>query len=186
MKNLYYTILALLFIAVSTAFAQLETGDPAPSFQCTDDMGNSWNSDDYYGSKVIVLYFYPAAMTGGCTKQACSFRDDKSELDKLGAMVVGISGDDVENLKYFKEAHNLNFPLLSDPDGQVAGKFGVPVRDGGSIVRNIGGSDITLERGITTSRWTFIIDQSGKVVYKNTEVDAEADSKNTIAVIKNL
>jgi len=186
MKKTQFIILVLLFLGAHTINAQVEVGDPAPSFQCEDDKGNPWNSDDFYGKKVIVLYFYPAAMTGGCTKQACSFRDDKSELDKLGAMVVGISGDKVENLKYFKEAHNLNFPLLSDPQGEVAAKFGVPVRDGGSILRNIGGKDITLERGITTSRWTFIIDKSGKVIYKNTEVDAEADSKNTIAVIKDL
>ncbi len=186
MKKTQFIILLLLFLIVNTTNAQVDVGDTAPSFQCKDDKGNPWDSDDYYGKKVIVLYFYPAAMTGGCTKQACSFRDDKTELDQLGAMVVGISGDEVDNLKYFKEVHNLNFPLLSDPDGKVAAKFGVPTRDGGSILRNIGGKDITLERGITTSRWTFIIDKSGKVIYKNTEVDAEADSKNTIAVIKDL
>jgi peroxiredoxin Q/BCP len=67
------------------------------------------------GKKVVVVYFYPAAMTGGCTKQACSFRDDKAVLEALDAIVIGISGDEVQSLQYFKEAHSLNFPLLSDP-----------------------------------------------------------------------
>jgi peroxiredoxin Q/BCP len=101
-------------------------------------------------------------------------------------MVIGISGDKVDNLKYFKEAHNLNFPLLADPDGSIARKFGVQTKEGGSIVRNIGGTDITLERGITESRWTFIIDKKGNIVYKNTEVNAAEDSKQTLEVIKNL
>ena len=136
--------------------------------------------------KVIVLYFYPAAMTGGCTKQACAFRDDKTQFDQLDALVVGISGDKVENLEYFKLAHDLNFPLLSDEDGSIAKKFGVPLRDGGSITRQIQGSDVTLERGVTTSRWTFVIDKNGKIAYINSEVNAEKDSETTLDIIKNL
>ncbi|MCK5466886.1 MAG: hypothetical protein KAI99_00200, partial [Cyclobacteriaceae bacterium] len=68
----------------------------------------------------------------------------------------------------------------------IAEKFGVPMKDGGSIVRNIGGSDITLERGVTSSRWTFIIDKKGKIVYINTEVNAANDSEQTIEVIQKL
>lgn len=185
MKTHISNLLVLLLLPV-IASAQIEVGDKAPSFSAKNDTNQMWNSDEYIGKKVVVVYFYPAAMTGGCTKQACAFRDDKEELDKVGAMVVGISGDEVANLKYFKEAHNLSFPLLSDPDGSIARKFGVQVKDGGSIVRTIGGQDITLERGVTTARWTFIIDKNGKIAYKNTEVNAAEDSKQSIEVIKNL
>ena len=179
-------IIAFLLGISFFSLAQLKVGDKAPLFAAQDDADQIWNSVDYMGEKIVVVYFYPAAMTGGCTKQACAFRDDKSKLDDLDAIVVGVSGDQVENLKYFKEAHDLNFPLLADPDGLIANKFKVKVKDGASIVRNIGGNDITLERGVTASRWTFIIDKAGKIAYVNTEVSAAEDSKQTIEVIKNL
>ena len=180
-------LIIILFTSISyTAFAQVEVGDKSPHFSAMDDSNTLWNSRDFVKKKIIVVYFYPAAMTGGCTKQACAFRDDKSKLDELGAMVIGVSGDKVENLKYFKEAHDLNFPLLADHDGSIAEKFGVPMKDGGSIVRNIGGNDITLDRGVTSSRWTFIIDKKGKIVYKNTEVKAAEDSEQAIDIIRNL
>lgn len=185
MKNLILSIIAV-FSIINLSQAQVEIGDKAPHFSAIDDADQTWTSSDYFGKKILIVYFYPAAMTGGCTKQACAFRDDKSTFDDLDAIVIGISGDAVENLKYFKEAHNLNFPLLADPDGNIAKKFGVNIKEGGSIIRNIDGNDITLTRGITTSRWTFIIDKNEKIAYKNTEVNAEEDSKQTIEVIKNL
>lgn len=185
MKIIALTIVLLTGIAFA-GFSQVQVGDKSPEFSAMDDSNKLWKSIDFVKKKIIVVYFYPAAMTGGCTKQACAFRDDKSKLDELDAMVIGVSGDEVENLKYFKEAHDLNFPLLADPDGNIAKKFGVPLRDGGSIVRNIGGSDISLVRGVTSSRWTFIIDKNGKIVYVNTEVDAAEDSEQTIEVIQNL
>ena len=163
----------------------LKVGDKAPSFSLSDQDDNTVSLSDYKGKK-LLLYFYPKDNTPGCTKQACAFRDDKSQLDKLDAIVVGVSGDEVENLEYFKEAHNLNFPLLADPSGNIAKKFGVKIKDGGSIVRNIGGQDLTLERGVTASRWTYIIDKQGKIAFVNTEVNAAEDSKQTIEVIKNL
>ena len=182
----FASILFALLIVSFFPYAQVEKGDFAPDFSLKDEQGNTWSSSDFFGKKVVVVYFYPAAMTGGCTKQACSFRDDKAKLDAIDAMVIGISGDEVENLKYFKEAQNLNFPLLSDPNGEIAKQFGVPIKDGGSIVRSIGGNDITLDRGVTTSRWTFVIDKNRRVAYKNTNVNAAADSQNTIEVIENL
>lgn len=185
MKSIMFVISLLLSINIST-IAQLKVGDQAPLFEARDDADQTWNSIDYIGDKILVVYFYPAAMTGGCTKQACAFRDDKSQLDELDALVVGISGDEVENLKYFKEAHDLNFPLLADPNGTIAKKFKVKLKEGASIVRNIGGSDITLQRGVTASRWTFIIDRQGKIAYVNTEVNAAEDSKQTLEVIRKL
>lgn len=185
MKTLILSIITV-FSIINLSQAQVEIGDKAPHFSAKDDADQTWTSSDYFGKKILIVYFYPAAMTGGCTKQACAFRDEKSTFDDLDAIVIGISGDAVENLKYFKEAHNLNFPLLADPDGNIAKKFGVNIKEGGSIVRNIDGNDITLTRGITTSRWTFIIDKNEKIAYKNTEVNAEDDSKQTIEIIKKL
>ena len=124
-------------------------------------------------------------MTGGCTKQACAYRDLKTEIESTDALVVGVSGDNVEGLKLFKLAHDLNFPLLSDESGEVATLFGVPTRDGGTITREINGENFDLVRGITTSRWTFVIDKSGKIIYKNTEVNASNDTKQILEFIKN-
>lgn len=162
---------------------QLKVGNKAPFFEAFDDDGKLVKSADYEGKKILVVYFYPAAMTGGCTKQACSFRDDKINLNDLDVEVIGISGDDPLNLKIFRKAHNLNFILLADPDGIVAKKFGVPVNNGGSIKRVIDGNEITLSRGVTTARWTFIIDLDGKIIHINNHVNAENDSKNVLKII---
>ncbi len=163
-----------------------DIGDTAPQFEATDDQGDSWRSSDFTGKKHLVLYFYPAAMTGGCTKQACAYRDAQDDLSELGIEVVGISGDAVKNLQLFKQAHNLNFTLLSDKGGGIAKKFGVPVNEGGSIEKEIDGKTETLVRDVTTARWTFIIDKNGKLVYKNTSVDVQNDSKEVIDFIKSL
>jgi len=162
---------------------QLKVGDKAPIFEALDDDGKLWKSADYEGKRMLVVYFYPAAMTGGCTKQACSFRDDKINLNDLDVEVIGISGDDPSNLKIFRKAHDLNFILLADPDGIVAEKFGVPVNDGGSIKRIIDGNEITFSRGVTTARWTFIIDLDGKILHINNQVNAKNDSKNVLKII---
>lgn len=187
MNNLKLTFLSLALLvctAMQTYGQNPETGDPAPDFKAISDMGHDWHLQDYLGKNYIVMFFYPAAMTGGCTRQACGFRDNADELKKLGAIVVGISGDKVENLPLFKEAHDLNFDLLSDAEGSIAKSYGVPSREGGSIVRNIGGRDLTLSRDVTTSRWTFIIDKEGKIMYKNADVNVDQDPENVINAIK--
>ncbi len=162
----------------------LEPGDKAPVFTATDDNDQLWDISNYLGKKNIVLFFYPAAMTGGCTNQACAYRDNIDELTKLDAVVVGISGDEVNNLKLFKEAHDLNFPLLSDPTGEIAGKFGVPVSAGGSIQREVNDRKYTLTRGVTSKRWTFIVDKEGFIRYVNQSVNAANDSKNVLGFLK--
>lgn len=164
----------------------LKVGDRAPSFEALDDRGQLWRSADHVGDKLLVVYFYPAAMTGGCTKQACAFRDDRTTLTSLGAEVVGISGDRVENLKVFKGQNRLNFPLLSDSAGTIARAFGVPLKAGGVITRTVDGREIELKRDVTTARWTFIIDRNGRIAYRDTEVDAEGDSKAVISAIRRM
>lgn len=162
----------------------LKTCDKAPLFSARDDSNREWALKDHLGKKNIVIYFYPAAMTGGCTKQACAYRDDYDSLKNADAIVVGISGDEVENLRLFKKAHDLNFLLLSDPEGEIADKFGVPHRDGGSIRREIEGREYTLNRGVTSMRWTFIIDKKGQISYINQEADAANDSRNVLQMLK--
>lgn len=180
----------VLFLAMScNLFSQknqsLKVGDKAPEFQTLSDNGSPWNVKDILGDKNIVIYFYPAAMTGGCTKQACAYRDFKTNIESANAVVVGISGDNVAGLKLFKRAHDLNFSLLSDKSGEIAQKFGVPTRDGGTITREIDGENFDLVRGTTASRWTFIIDKNGTVVYINNEVDATTDTEEVLVFLKN-
>ena len=188
MKNLFFSAL-LISVFASFSFAQntenLSVGDKAPVFETLADDGSTWNVQDYLGKKNIVVYFYPAAMTGGCTKQACAYRDLKTEIDAADAVVVGVSGDNVQGLQLFKKAENLNFTLLSDESGEIAKKFGVPIRDGGTITREINGENFDLVRGVTTQRWTFIIDKEGKIAYKDEQVNAEKDTEQVLEFIRN-
>ena len=166
---------------------KLNVGDAAPTFQVKDYTGKEWKSADHVGKKVVVVYFYPADMTGGCTKQACGFRDDMKTLADKGIEVVGVSGDSVKNHQLFKKAHELNFALLADTDGKVAEKFGVPVTPGEKTVKaTIDGKEESLTRTVTTARWTFVIDKSGKIAAKNTMVKAADDSKAIQELINGL
>ena len=128
--------------------------------------------------------FFPGAMTTGCTKQACSYRDHLSDLASADAIVVGISGDKTENLKLFRQAENLNFPLLSDEKGNIAKSFGVPIGEGGSIKRTVEGTEHELVRDITIKRWTFIVGKDGKIIYKNEAVNPEKDSEEILAFLR--
>jgi peroxiredoxin Q/BCP len=177
----------LRLVADEPPAVELKVGDRAPAFQGTDDQGQPWKSDEHLGKKVVVVYFYPADLTGGCTKQACGFRDDLKKLTDKGVEVIGVSGDSVKNHQLFKQVHKLTFTLLADEDGVVAKKFGVPLKPGGvAKVKDSDGKDLELTRGVTASRWTFVIGKDGKVVFKNIKVDAAEDSKQILEVIEKL
>ena len=180
MKSLIGIVLFSMLFNVSGIDPSINIGDSVPDFTALDDEGKEWKLSDHYRHYYIVLYFYPAAFTGGCTKQACSYRDQNQDFEKLNALVAGVSGDDYENLTMFKKHHDLNFTLLSDQDGQIAEIFGVPVEEGGSIDRDIDGESHTLDRSVTTSRWTVIIDGRGKLIYRDNDVNAEADSETVL------
>lgn len=188
----YFFALGMLVSAASVCLAQnvdvsLEVGSPAPEFTAKDDTGKDWKSSDHVGEKILVVYFYPADMTPGCTKQACGFRDDLGKLKEMGVEVVGVSGDSVRDHQLFKKAYDLNFTLLADPEGSVAAKFGVPFTKGeASITREIDGKQEVLTRGGTAKRWTFVIDTNGKVAFKNDKVNAAEDSKKIMEVVKGL
>jgi thioredoxin-dependent peroxiredoxin len=102
---------------------RLEPGDPAPDFTLTTDTGETLRLADLAGQRV-VLYAYPAAMTPGCTTQACDFRDSLQSLKAAGLAVVGISPDTPAKLAKFREHDHLNFPLVSDPDKSVLTAYG--------------------------------------------------------------
>jgi len=134
-----------------TDSARLEVGEKAPAFSLPDADGNTVKLSDFKGRKVIV-YFYPAASTPGCTKQACDFRDSLAELNGAGITVVGISPDKPEKLAKFRDAESLTFPLLSDPDKKVLsawGAFGEKKMYGKTV------------QGVIRS--TFLVDEKGKI-----------------------
>lgn len=102
---------------------RLEPGTPAPAWTLTDDDGRQRSLSDYAGGRLVV-FFYPAAGTPGCTKEACDFRDSLAVLQDAGYAVVGISPDPVDKLAAFRDAEALTYPLLSDPDKAVLTAYG--------------------------------------------------------------
>jgi peroxiredoxin Q/BCP len=130
---------------------RLSPGDTAPAFKLTDADGNSVALKDFRGRKVVV-YFYPAAMTPGCTTQACDFRDSLDSLAAAGYAVVGISPDKPEKLAKFRDRDGVTFPLLSDPSRemlQAYGAFGEKTMYGKKVTGVI--------------RSTFVVDEKGKI-----------------------
>ena len=105
--------------------AHPKIGNMAPAFSLKDQDGNKVSLKDFKGKKNVVLYFYPKAMTPGCTVQACGIRDHKKDFEKRDTAVLGVSPDPVERLPRFIEKQNLNFTLLSDEDHAIADKYGV-------------------------------------------------------------
>ena len=98
-------------------------GEMAPDFELQSDSGETVRLEDYRGRRV-VLYFYPRDNTSGCTKEACGFRDRLPEIEARGAVVLGVSPDGIKSHERFRDKHDLNFPLLADPDHSVAAAFG--------------------------------------------------------------
>ena len=179
----------------ATSAVDLPIGAAAPEFKCLDERGEPWKSTDHVGKKYIVIYFYPADFTTGCTRQAESFRDTMNRLADQDVAVIGVSGDAVRNHKLFKDAWKLNYPLLADEAGEVAAQFGVPVTAGGAVLpRGPDGKPLTdengqrfrLERKSTFARWTFVIGKDGNVLYKNTKVNPADDAKQVSEFIDKL
>ena len=145
---------------------RLEVGDKAPAFSLPDADGTTVSLADYRGRKVIV-YFYPAASTPGCTKQACDFRDSLAELNGAGLDVVGISPDKPAKLAKFRDEQGLTFPLLSDPDRAVLtawGAYGEKTMYGKTV------------QGVIRS--TFVIDEKGRIAVAQYNVKAAHTTTN--------
>ena len=154
-----------------TATARLAPGDKAPAFTLPDADGKKVSLADYKGRRVIV-YFYPAASTPGCTKQACDFRDNLHDLNDAGLGVVGISPDKPEKLAKFRDAEKLTFPLLSDPDRKVLtawGAYGEKMMYGRAV------------QGVIRS--SFVVDEKGKIEVAQYNVKAAHTTTNIQKII---
>jgi peroxiredoxin Q/BCP len=159
MKALRYLLPLLAMFSFTKLFAEpLKVGDDAPVVSALTDAGATLNLGDVYKANAYtVVWFYPKALTGGCTKQGCSLRDASAELTKHGAAVVGVSTDTVEKQKEFKDTNHFPFPLLADTDKKVVKAFGQSAM-------------------MFASRECYVI-KGGKIVYKDTGVtDKQADN----------
>jgi peroxiredoxin Q/BCP len=136
---------------VNVPSVRLSPGDQAPDFALPDDEGVEHRLSDLRGRKVVV-YFYPAALTPGCTKQACGFRDSLADWTAAGYAVLGISPDKPEKLAKFRAAEGLTFPLLSDPSRAVLEAYGAYGE------KQLYGKTVT---GVIRS--TFVVDESGVI-----------------------
>lgn len=180
---------AVLTLAAALPADELKVGDAAPKFSAKDETGADWKSADHVGKKVVVVYFYPADFTGGCTKQACGFRDDSADLIKAGIEVVGVSGDSIQTHAAFKKFHKLNFALLADEDAKLADAFGVPNEKGEKTFEfdvEGNGTKTKFTRGATIKRWTFVIGKDGKIAAVDKMVNAAEDSKKILELAKGL
>lgn len=149
----------------------IQVGDKCPSFSLPDQNGNLFQIDELLGKKNIVLYFYPKNNTGGCTAEACSFRDSYEAFEELGCEVVGVSGDSIESQEQFAAKHRLNFTLLSDSEKKVRQLFGVPK----SLF------------GLIPGRVTYVIDQTGTVrSIHNSLSDPEGHIRSAMETVETL
>ncbi len=153
----------------------LKLGNMAPTFTLLNQAGEKVNLKDFRGKAHVVLYFYPKAMTPGCTVQACGLRDSKKELTKLGAVALGLSPDSVKRLMKFEEKESLNFDLLSDEDHAVADKYGV------WALKKFMGREYM---GIV--RTTFIVDNAGRLVHIMDKVKTKTHHDDVLELLREL
>jgi peroxiredoxin Q/BCP len=147
----------------------LKVGDPVPEFSLPDQNDSVFNIADHTGKEILVIYFYPRDESSGCTKEACSFRDNYDQFKMAGAMVIGINSGTVDSHRKFVEHHKLPYTLLSDPGNKVLKMFGVKARF------------------FITGRETFVVDRTGKIVFTfDSFTNATAHEKEALIFIKNM
>jgi peroxiredoxin Q/BCP len=129
--------------------SEIKIGSSIPTFTLPDQNGNMFDINSVLGKKNLVIFFYPKDDSPGCTKEACSFRDQLEAFNKADAVIIGISGQSVESHKEFAEKRKLNFTLLSDDGNKIRKQFGVP----------------TNLMGLLPGRVTYIVDKTGKVIF---------------------
>jgi len=142
-------LLAALLLATANLFAAMpKAGDTAPAFSGQDENGKTVSLADFAGKKTVLLYFYPKDFTGGCTKEACGFRDRMGDLQTNNVEVIGVSFDSAASHQKFIEQYHLNFTLLADTDGKIAAAYDVKMP-----VMNM------------AKRVSFLIGTDGKIVH---------------------
>jgi peroxiredoxin Q/BCP len=146
-------------------------GERAPDFTLQSDDGRRYALKDLHGKKV-VLYFYPKDDTPGCTKEACSFRDNLARVTSKGAVVLGVSRDDTASHAKFRDKYDLNFPLLSDADGRVTDAYGVWKK-----------KSLYGRKFFGIERTTFLIDEEGKIARIWPRVKVEGHTDEVLAAL---
>jgi len=148
---------------------KLKVGDAAPDFEGSTADGTRLGLKNFLRRKNVVLYFYPKDDTPGCTKEACSFRDNLQPIRSLGAEIVGVSLDSVESHRKFATKYGLSFPLISDEEKRIATAYGV-----------------LKDTKTSTNRVTFLIDTKGKVAKIFPKVDVTKHTEEVVAALKEL
>jgi peroxiredoxin Q/BCP len=174
--RMYLSIYLILFscftfIKPNQKMDKVVVGSSVPQFELKDQNGNLFSISSVIGKKNLVVYFYPKDDSPGCTREACSFRDQFDVFNEADAMIIGISGQSVESHKKFAEKYRLNFTLLSDEGDKVQKLFGVPVNF----------------LGMVPGRVTYIVDKSGKVIYIfNSQTQATKHVDEALRILKSL
>lgn len=180
--RLYLTIYLVLFIAYfnlgyktntnySTDMKKIEVGSDVPIFSLKDQYGNLFNIETVLGKKNLVIYFYPKDDSPGCTKEACSFRDQFDVFNDVDAMIIGINSQSVESHLKFAEKHRLNYTLLSDNENKVRKMFNVK----GDLF------------GLIPGRVTFVVNKEGKIVFTfNSQTQAEKHVSEALRILQEL
>ena len=163
-------LLAALLISATTIFAALpKDGDTAPLITGQDQDGKDFKLADHVGKKIVLLYFYPKDFTGGCTKEACGFRDRVGDLQKDNVEVVGVSFDSADSHLKFISQYKLPFTLLADTDGKIADAYGVRM-DGKNMAKRV----------------SFLIGLDGKIVHVTNSGDANVHFREMTEAIAGL
>ena len=148
---------------------KVKVGSIIPEFSLRDQNGRLFDIRSILGKKKLIIYFYPKDNTSGCTKEACSFRDQYEDFKDAGAEVIGISSDNIESHKKFAAKYRLNFILLSDQDSIVRKQFGVP----------------TNFLGLVEGRVTYVVNKKGRVVHLfNSQLQARRHITEALKALK--
>ncbi len=156
-------------LGLEAAAADVKEGMKAPAFSAQDQEGRTVRLQDFAGKSAVVLYFYPKDDTPGCTKEACSLRDGSADLRAAGAVVLGVSSDDVASHRAFAGKFNLPFSLLADPERKIIDAYGVRMPVLG-----------------VAKRVTFLIDREGTVRRVLTDVQTAAHDRQVLEALKAL
>jgi thioredoxin-dependent peroxiredoxin len=161
---------AALFLPTSATLAAMpKAGDNAPLFVGRDQNDQDFNLADLVGKKIVLLYFYPKDFTGGCTKEACGFRDRLGELQTNNVAVVGVSHDSVESHKKFADKYHLNFTLIADPDDKIIQAY-----------------DVKMPMMDMAKRVSFLIGLDGKIVHVTDAMNPQVHFNEMKAAIDSL
>ena len=170
-KNILSIVTTLCLLLINgESISEINTGQVAPNFNLQDQNGE-WHTLDNYKGKWVVLFFYPKDQTPGCTTEACNFRDNIFEFEKLNAQILGVSVDDVESHQAFSEKYSLPYPILADVNKECATEYGVL---GKFMMMTI------------AKRQSYLINPEGSIVKHYKKVDPDTHTKEVIVDLKQL